>query len=85
MVSDAWTCLHRGMSEINKIRKQIGANIRSLRKRGGLSQKALAQKADLHPVYISKVERGTKSVSVEALWKLSNALHVPIFRLVRGV
>lgn len=73
------------MSEIKKVRKQIGANIRRLRKRGGLSKKALGQKADLHPVYISEVERGTKAVSVEALWKISKAPRVPVSRLLRAV
>jgi transcriptional regulator with XRE-family HTH domain len=73
------------MTGINKVRKVIGANVRSFRKRAGLSQKKLAEKADLHPVYISHVERGTKAVSVEALWKLSRALRVRMASLVRGV
>ena len=41
--------------------------------------------SDLHPVYISEVERGTKAVSVEALWKISKALRVPPSRPVRAV
>jgi transcriptional regulator with XRE-family HTH domain len=73
------------MSGILKVRKQIGANFRSLRKRCGLSLKALSEKADLNPVYISEVERATKAVSVEALWKISKALRVPLSRLVRAV
>jgi len=85
MVSHAWSCLHWGMSRIHKVRKQIGANIRSLRKRNGLSQKALGEKADLHCVYISEVERATKAISVEALWKISKALRVSLSRLLRAV
>lgn len=73
------------MSGIGKVRKDIGANIRTFRKKAGLSQEHLAEKADLHPVYISQVERGTKAVSVEALWKLSRALHVPMASLFRGI
>lgn len=64
------------MSGIAKVRKRLGENIRSLRVAAGLSQEKLAEKADLHPVYISQVERGQKAVSVEALWKLSKALRV---------
>jgi transcriptional regulator with XRE-family HTH domain len=45
----------------------------------------LAERADLHPVYISQVERGEKAVSVEALWKLSRALHVSMSALFRGI
>jgi transcriptional regulator with XRE-family HTH domain len=73
------------VSGIGKVRKEIGANVRTFRKKAGLSQERLAEKAELHPVYISQVERGTKAVSVEALWKLSRALKVPMSALVRGV
>jgi len=45
----------------------------------------LGEKADLHTVYIGQVERGTKAVAVEALWKLSRALRVRMASLVRGV
>jgi transcriptional regulator with XRE-family HTH domain len=73
------------VSGIGKVRKDIGANIRTFRKNAGLSQETLGEKADLHPVYISQVERGTKAVSVEALWKLSRALHVRMSALFRGI
>ena len=73
------------MSGIVKVRKVIGANGRTFRQTAGLSQEKLGEKADLHPVYISHVERGTKAVSVEALWKLSRALRVRMASLVQGV
>jgi hypothetical protein len=38
--------------------------------------------ADLHPVYINEVERGTKAGSMEALWKISKTLRVPLSQLV---
>ena len=50
------------VSGIGKVRKDLGAKVRSLRKRAGLSQESLAEKADLHPVYISQVDRGEKAV-----------------------
>ena len=73
------------MSQIEKVRKAIGANIRDQRRKASFSQEALAEKADLHPVYISQVERGQKAVSVEALWKLSRALRVPMAVFFRGI
>jgi len=73
------------VSGIGKVRKDVGANIRTLRKRAGLSQEKLGEKADLHPVYISQVERGVKAVSVEALWKLSRALQVSMSAPFRGI
>ena len=66
------------MPGIGKVRKDIGANVRTFRKKARLTQENLAEKADLHPVNISQVERGTKAVSVEALWKLARALQAPI-------
>jgi transcriptional regulator with XRE-family HTH domain len=39
----------------------------------------------LHCVYISEVERATKAISVEVLWKISKALRVSISRLLRAV
>jgi hypothetical protein len=47
------------VSGIGKVRKELGANIRTFRKKAGLSQERLAEKAELHPVYISQVECGT--------------------------
>jgi transcriptional regulator with XRE-family HTH domain len=73
------------VSGIGKVRKDLGANVRVFRKKAGLSQERLAEKADLHPVYISQVERGQKAVSVEALWKLSRALHVSMSAIFRGI
>jgi transcriptional regulator with XRE-family HTH domain len=73
------------VSEIGKVRRNLGGNIRSFRKKASLTQEKLAEKADLHPVYISQVESGSKAVSVEALWKISKALRVPISYLFRGI
>ena len=73
------------MSEIGQVRKNLGASIRSFRKKAGLTQEKLAEKAELHPVYMSQVENGHKAISVEALWKISKALHVPISLLFQGI
>ena len=73
------------MSGITKVRITIGENIRSVRKDAGFSQEQLAEKADLHPVYMSQVECGKKAVSVEALWKISKALRIPVDKLFRGI
>jgi transcriptional regulator with XRE-family HTH domain len=73
------------VASIHTVRKGIGSNIRHFRRKAGLSQESLAERADLHPVYISQVERGTKAVSVEALWKLSKALRISLATLLRGL
>lgn len=54
--------------------KQVGANIRRLRKAGGLTQEALAHKAGLAMRYVSGIEHGEENPSLAALVKLAAAL-----------
>jgi transcriptional regulator with XRE-family HTH domain len=63
----------------------LGDSIRSCRKRAGFSQETLAEKADLHPVYISTVERGAKTISMDALMRIAEALRVRLGELVRDL
>jgi transcriptional regulator with XRE-family HTH domain len=39
-----------------------------------MTQEKLAEKADLHPVYISQVERADRAVTIDALLKITKAL-----------
>ena len=63
-------------------KKLIGEAIRKYRKAASLSQEKLAEKADLHSVYLGQVERGEQSVSVHALVRLAKALKVRVRDLV---
>jgi transcriptional regulator with XRE-family HTH domain len=65
-----------------KQRKLIGEAVRKYRKRARLTQEKLAEKADLHPVYVGEVERGEQTVSVHALIRLASALEVRVRDLV---
>ncbi len=47
-----------------------------------MSQETLAEKADLHPVYIGKIERGEQWISLHALLRIAEALKVPLKDLV---
>lgn len=62
---------------------QIGAAIRSLRERRGLSIEALAGEADLHTVSVSRIEGGTQNLTWEALTSLADALDVDAIELVQ--
>ena len=70
------------MPAIPKHRKLIGENIRSCRKKAGLSQEELAEKADLHPVYISQVERADRAITIDALLRITKALGVKLRDIV---
>jgi transcriptional regulator with XRE-family HTH domain len=63
-------------------RKILGEAIRKYRKHAKFSQEKLAEKANLHPVYFGKIERGEKWVSFHALLRIADALHIPISDLV---
>jgi transcriptional regulator with XRE-family HTH domain len=65
--------------------KILGDTIRQYRKQAGLSQEKLAEKADLHPVYIGKIERGEQWVSLHALLRIAKAVKTPIRDFFRDV
>jgi transcriptional regulator with XRE-family HTH domain len=66
-------------------KKLIGDAIRKYRKVAGLSQEKLAEKADLHPVYLGQVERGEQTVSIYALVRIAKALGVRVRDLVNDI
>jgi len=70
---------------VSRTRKQLkilGETIRKHRKKAGLSQEKLAEKADMHPVYIGKIERGEQWISLHALLRIADALKIPVRDLV---
>jgi transcriptional regulator with XRE-family HTH domain len=66
-------------------KKVIGDAIRKYRQAAKLSQEKLADKVDLHPVYLGQVERGEQAVSVHALVRIARALGVRLRDLVAEV
>lgn len=60
----------------------IGETVRKYRLQASLTQEKLAEKADLHPVYVGEVERGEQTVSVYALMRIAKALGVRVRDLV---
>jgi transcriptional regulator with XRE-family HTH domain len=53
-----------------------GVVVRRRRQALGLSQEELADRADLHRTYISLIERGLRSLSVETVFKLAKGLGI---------
>ena len=47
-----------------------------------MSQELLAEKAELHPVYVGKIERGEQWISLHALLRVAGALGVRLSVLV---
>jgi len=63
----------------------VGQAIRTYRVKAGLSLEKLAEKADLHPVYMGCVERGEENISLAALWRIAKALNLRVRDLVRHI
>jgi len=59
-------------------KKSFGTTVKSWRKRLGISQEELAERADLHRTYISDVERGARNLSLESITRMANALNIPV-------
>ena len=80
-------CLFRyeAVATVPKYQQILGANIRVARKCAELSQEKLAEKADLHPTYISEVERGKENISIGALVRIAKPLGVSVHDLTTGL
>ena len=70
------------MPAISQHRPLLGEAIRVKRKEAGFSQEKLAEKADLSTVFISRVECGKESPSIDSLVKIARALGVRVRDLV---
>jgi len=70
---------------MSDILKSIGANVKRLRKRKGLSQESLADLACLHRTYVGAVERGERNVSAENIAKIAAALGIEPYMLLKKV
>jgi transcriptional regulator with XRE-family HTH domain len=67
--------------------KKIGQAIKEIRKAKGLSQLELASKIGMSKSYISKIEAPNtdKPFSLEILFDIAEALHVPITHFFRYI
>lgn len=67
----------------SKLRRVFADRVRARRKELGLSQEELADRADLHRTFIGHVERAESNVSIDNIARISEALDVPAFELLR--
>ncbi len=66
----------------NKMLLQVGKNIRDARKEKELTQEDLAEKADINPKFLGKVERAETNVSLRTLSKICDALRISLCELL---
>lgn len=59
----------------------VGRQVRLHRKAQGFSQERLAELAEVHPTYISNIERGKVSASTYGFYKIAEALGIKLVDL----
>lgn len=59
--------------------------LRESRQAAGLTQEALAELSDLDRSYISEIERCLKVPSLTTVWRLAQALNLPLGELMTRV
>jgi transcriptional regulator with XRE-family HTH domain len=64
------------------IKIQFGLKIKQLRIEKGLSQEALAHKADIDRTYVPGIESGKRNVSIVVIEKLAKALTIELTEIM---
>ena len=63
----------------------LGETIRELRREKGISQEVLSGLSGIARSHLSMIENGTTSINVETLWKIADAIGVPLSEIVERV
>ncbi len=66
------------MADAERLHRAVGRRVRELRDRHGLTQERLALEASLHPVFVSRVERGVTGVTVDTVAALCGVMGVTL-------
>lgn len=64
------------------IRQRLGDTVRELRSEHHLTQEAVAERAGVHPNYVSDIERGKRNVAVVNLVNLAGAFELSAGQLL---
>jgi transcriptional regulator with XRE-family HTH domain len=62
--------------------QQVGRRVREIRKRRGLTQSTLGERAGITPDYLGRIERGHGAVTLETLSRIAAALSTPLRQLL---
>jgi transcriptional regulator with XRE-family HTH domain len=71
------------MSAVRPTNAELGRAIRRLRRARRLTIEDLAHAADIHPTYLSGIERGVRNPTWSKLTSVAHALDVPLAEVVK--
>ncbi len=63
----------------------VGIVLRKLRQKRGLSQEVVSGLAGIARTHLTMIEKGNKQPNLETLWRISQALNMPLSELIRLV
>jgi transcriptional regulator with XRE-family HTH domain len=75
----------RSRARDQKLAAAFGQRVRTARLEAGLTQEALAERAGLHPTYISNTERGYSGPNLYAIVRLAEGLGMDVGDLMKGL
>lgn len=64
------------------IEKVFGTNLRKYRTSMGISQETFANKCGMHRTYISAIECYRRSISLENIQRIADALNIEAYKLL---
>ena len=70
------------MAENNHLAQEVGAKIKYLRLKRGLSQESLALSCDMNPAFLGHVERGMRSPTLTTLQRICDGLGITLTELL---
>ena len=68
---------------IHPVRYTFANNLRTIRRLKDISQETLAFEAEISRAYLSDIERGKRSVSIDVMGKIADALNVNLITLLK--
>lgn len=78
-------CIHFAILTVGEynmdVIKVFSKNVKKYRMQSGLSQEHFAEKAGLHRTYISAIECGKRSISLDYIQKIADALQIDTYLL----
>ena len=68
----------------SRLRRIYADHVRARRKELGISQEELADRAQVHRTFVGAIERSETNVSIDNIARISEALGIPAFELLRS-
>jgi transcriptional regulator with XRE-family HTH domain len=66
----------------NDITQAFAEVLKKHRTKKGISQEALAEKADIHPTHVGLIERSLRNPSLHVVKALADGLNIPLTQLI---